>query len=927
MTPGKPRVEHVKNHVIPAPIWERYFTYRMEWTPTALSFYVDGKLIRRETDPVEYAKILDPARAEPMNLRISLWAADNAWSGAFDSTEIPSAVDVNWAQVYSYTPGAGPNGSDFSLLWKDDFDVIDNSRWFFANWTFSTAVNDYSAAGARAANGYLQLKMTHWSEEGTRFTPSPIDDGLLKPPGAPAPPKVIGPLVVTELPNNRYTLPRTIKATKPTRYADNTEFNIGHSNCGTGALDVYTAVEGGCMVGGIQATEWLEYAVTTQEALNWNLSVRIAAGNPGSRFRVLVDGQPFGQDIQLPTSGWHALQNLPLGTIPLDVGEHLVRIQFLTSGMNFKSLSLTRLDQELVPELSLIEGPSFVPAVVLAKNYARANDLTPTNLGGGCRTGVVDLKIATDLYLDCNLGWSQAGEWVEYDVYTLNEGTFDLGLRITSALAGKTVQVSVNGVELPNTLVAPNLGWNTFATVPAGSVQLPAGTSRVRLLFPQGDVNFHWLKLTKSAPIAAPPEVVSGLSASPGQGSVSLAWQTSANATQYTIERSVDGGLNFTSVRSQVQVAWIDTDVEAGITYTYRVIAKGESSDADPSTSVSATPEQAAPVLVPQNILATAGDAQVTLTWAPVAGATGYVVLRGVVGGTLLEVSRPTSTSWTSLGLVNGTGYAFSVVTLQGTRSSEPSIPVVATPLGLPPAAVASVSATAGNNLVVLAWPSSARATGYTIQRAVAAGEFVEVAVVATTTWRDESVTNGTSYTYRIVATNAEGIAPSSSPVTATPVEPPPVVASIRLEYQVGNTAASTNGIRPLFRVVNTGSQPISLAGLKIRYWFTRDGATSNNYWCDWAQVGTANVQGTFTNLASPRTGADTYLEIGFRAPAGTLAPGASTGEIQSRFSMQSWSNFNQANDASFDLTATSYRASDKATAYLDGVLVWGTEP
>ncbi|HET9955134.1 MAG TPA: glycoside hydrolase family 16 protein, partial [Polyangiaceae bacterium] len=48
MTPGsndQHRTEHVVNHWLPQAAFERYYTYRMEWTPTRLAFYIDGNLM------------------------------------------------------------------------------------------------------------------------------------------------------------------------------------------------------------------------------------------------------------------------------------------------------------------------------------------------------------------------------------------------------------------------------------------------------------------------------------------------------------------------------------------------------------------------------------------------------------------------------------------------------------------------------------------------------------------------------------------------------------------------------------------------------------------------------------------------------------------------------------------------------------------
>ena len=153
-----------------------------------------------------------------------------------------------------------------------------------------------------------------------------------------------------------------------------------------------------------------------------------------------------------------------------------------------------------------------------------------------------------------------------------------------------------------------------------------------------------------------------------------------------------------------------------------------------------------------------------------------------------------------------------------------------------------------------------------------------------------------------------------------------PVTGNLKVQMYDGITQASTNGISPHFRLVNTGSTPIDLSQVKLHYYYTEDSTQHQNFWCDWSPVGSSNVTGSFTKLSQPKTWADTCLEIGFTSGAGTLAPGASI-EVQARFSRDDWTFYNQADDYSFAPNASSYADWTKVTGYLGGTLVWGLEP
>ena len=89
----------------------------------------------------------------------------------------------------------------------------------------------------------------------------------------------------------------------------------------------------------------------------------------------------------------------------------------------------------------------------------------------------------------------------------------------------------------------------------------------------------------------------------------------------------------------------------------------------------------------------------------------------------------------------------------------------------------------------------------------------------------------------------------------------------------------------------------------------------------DYAELGTPGV-----SLTIGQQGTETYAELNFAAGLGALAPLSSTGDVVFRLHKANWSFMNQTNDYSYRLAAP-LAAHPLMTAYLQGLLVYGTEP
>ncbi|TDN38862.1 cellulose binding domain-containing protein [Hymenobacter sp. UV11] len=154
-----------------------------------------------------------------------------------------------------------------------------------------------------------------------------------------------------------------------------------------------------------------------------------------------------------------------------------------------------------------------------------------------------------------------------------------------------------------------------------------------------------------------------------------------------------------------------------------------------------------------------------------------------------------------------------------------------------------------------------------------------------------------------------------TEPTTVVPTTSLEVLAQNRNGYSRGNTISEYLNVR------NTGNQPVNYADLKVRYWFSPEGAASLNYWFDWAQVGTSNVSGQVG-----QKGAEFYFETSFSPSLGQLAPLSSTGDVRFRLAKSDWSNFMEDNDWSYR-APWNYALNDHVTAYYQGQLVYGIEP
>ena len=310
------------------------------------------------------------------------------------------------------------------------------------------------------------------------------------------------------------------------------------------------------------------------------------------------------------------------------------------------------------------------------------------------------------------------------------------------------------------------------------------------------------------------PPAPSGFAANPANGSIDLTWNPSAGATSYSIYRgTAPGAEGATPVGTTASDSFTDTGLTNGTGYYYTVAASntGGASAKSAETNTVPTAIVVAPP-VPFGVVITPSSGQIQLQWTFEESATSYQVYRSTTPGGegATALATVTSSSYTDSAVTSGVTYYYEITALTGAtasaRSSEYSANTSGT--GTAPSAPTGLVATPGNGSVALTWTASAGATSYSIYRGTASGAegTTPVGTSASNSFTDTGLTNGTTYYYKVTASNSAGTSAQSSEVSATPTATP---ASVQIsaggpaaapfaadeDFTGGATSATTHAI------------------------------------------------------------------------------------------------------------------------------------
>jgi hypothetical protein len=282
------------------------------------------------------------------------------------------------------------------------------------------------------------------------------------------------------------------------------------------------------------------------------------------------------------------------------------------------------------------------------------------------------------------------------------------------------------------------------------------------------------------------PDSPANFNAVASSGQVALSWNASGGATSYNVYRN--GVKLFTGITTLSQTV---TGLTNNTNYIWAVSASSQYGESAKSSTITTNYDSIPPTKV-ANLEGTASATSVSLSWDEndaLDGVVGYNVYKN---GTKVNGAPITTNSYNVTGLTIGLNYTFIVRAVDGTSNeSEASDPLsITTKDSTPPAQPVNLSAQTGDRTVNLSWDPNTEPdiNGYKIYNGAA---YLITVPKNQYMFGLNELTNGGSYTFKVVAVDITGNESVPATITAIPNDRTPPGKPVNLTAAVGNSGVS----------------------------------------------------------------------------------------------------------------------------------------
>ena len=206
-------------------------------------------------------------------------------------------------------------------------------------------------------------------------------------------------------------------------------------------------------------------------------------GNHPFRFSETFDG-PFGGGIEYTT-----------GVDKSQTGQRIIKLRVTSSTTNPLYYYCT-LHANMSGRINFVASESSSTLMVEAESYSSSGDVGTENTsdsGGGQ-----------------NVGWIDAGDWMEYSLSVETAGNYLVEYRVASQGGSEPgLNLKLNGTWVDSVVIPNTGGWQNWQTVTGRIITLESGTYTMRVEAASGSININWFSFAPTdAEADDPPEAI-----------------------------------------------------------------------------------------------------------------------------------------------------------------------------------------------------------------------------------------------------------------------------------------------------------------------------------------------------------------------------------------------------------------------------------
>jgi beta-glucanase (GH16 family) len=139
------------------------------------------------------------------------------------------------------------------------------------------------------------------------------------------------------------------------------------------------------------------------------------------------------------------------------------------------------------------------------------HDTTAGNTPGQYRNDDVDIEACSDAGGGYDVGYTAAGEWLNYSVNVLQAGIYSIGAHVASLGAGGTFHLELDGANISGALTVPDTGgWQTWQVLTVNNINIGSiGLKTLKLVMDAngatgGIGNFNYVSFSAAAYTSTP---------------------------------------------------------------------------------------------------------------------------------------------------------------------------------------------------------------------------------------------------------------------------------------------------------------------------------------------------------------------------------------------------------------------------------------